>query len=107
MPKPNALDDDLEDDDPDPLENANQNDLGRPVRKLAAAILLRAVLDSKLRFRYYRDDATRFLYPRSEPAREHLELVARLAGMTPKWLNERLVRIENSPRLKARHRLKT
>lgn len=46
MPTPDALDDDLEEDDPDPLEN---RDLNRTVRKLAAAVLVRAVLDSKLR----------------------------------------------------------
>jgi len=76
MPTPDALDDLLEDDDADPLENPTR-DLSRPVRKLAAAVLVRGVLDSKLRADpYFKEDATRFLYPRSECARAHLQLIA-------------------------------
>jgi hypothetical protein len=48
MPTPDAIDADLEDDNADPLENPTR-DLSRPVRKLAAAVLVRAVLDSKMR----------------------------------------------------------
>jgi hypothetical protein len=98
MPTPDSLDDDLEDDDPDPLKNPIR-DLNHPIRKLAAAVLLRAVQDSKLRAApYFKEDATRFLYPSSDPARAHLELMATLAGMSPAWLNECLVRTANSPR---------
>jgi hypothetical protein len=61
MPTPDALDDDLEDDDDrDPLADPTR-DLSRPVRKLAAAVLVRAVLDSKLRADpYFKEDAVRF-----------------------------------------------
>jgi hypothetical protein len=96
--------DDVEDDDPDPLKNPTR-DLNRPIRKLAAAVLLRAVQDSKLGAApYFKEDATRFLYPSSEPARAHLELVATLAGMSPAWLSECLVRTANSPGPQIRRR---
>jgi hypothetical protein len=99
MPKPNALD--LEDDDANPHENPTRD---RPVTKLAAAVLVRAVLDSKLRANpYFKEDATRFLYPSSECARAHLGLIAQLAGLSPAWLNECRGRTANSPRLKLRH----
>jgi hypothetical protein len=79
-------------------------DLSRPVRKLANAILVRAVMDSKLRSNpYFRGDATRFLYPRSECARGHLHLMAELAGLKPAWLEECLVRNANSPPIKLRN----
>jgi hypothetical protein len=90
-PTPDALDDDLED-DADPLENPTR-DLSRPVRKLAAAVLVRAVLDSKMLANpYFKEDATRFLYPSSECARADLRMIAELAGLSPAWLNECLVR---------------
>jgi hypothetical protein len=102
MPTPDCLDDDLEDDDADPLENPTR-DLSRPVRKLAAAVLVRAVLDSKMRANpYFKEDATRFLYPSSECARGHLHLMAELAGLSPAWLEECLVRTADSPRLRLR-----
>jgi hypothetical protein len=53
MGKPDELDD-LEDDDQDALEDPAR-DLSWPVRKLAAAVLVRAVLDSKLQAAYFRD----------------------------------------------------
>jgi hypothetical protein len=102
MPKADGFDDDLEDNDPDPLENPSR-DLSRPVRKLAAAVLLRAVLDSKVRDRYAREDAAKFLYPRSECARAHLHLFARLAGLSPDWLDKCLIRTTNSPLPHIRH----
>ena len=103
MPQPEVLDDSLEDDDPDPLENPTRDELSRPVRKLAAAVLLRAVLDSKLRDRYAREDAAKFLFPRSEYARAHLHLMASLAGLSPAWLNKGLARTANSPVPQFRH----
>ena len=103
MPTPDAIDDDPEDDDADPLENPTR-DLSRPVRKLAAAVLVRAVLDYQLRANpYFKEDATRFLYPSSECARAHLQLVGILAGLSPAWLEECLTRIANSPKLKLRN----
>jgi hypothetical protein len=103
MPTPDALDDDLEDDDRDPLADPTR-DLSRPVRKLAAAVLVRAVLDSKMRANpYFKEDATRFLYPNSDCARAHLQLMAELAGLSPAWLSECLVRTANSPRLRLRY----
>jgi hypothetical protein len=103
MPTHDAIDDDLEDDDHDPLAGPVR-DLSRPVRKLAAAVLVRAVLDSKMRANpYFKEDATRFLYPGSEAARAHLQLMAELAGLSPAWLNECLVRTANSPRLRLRY----
>jgi len=94
MPKPDGPDED--DDDPDPLDNPTR-DLGRPVRKLAAAVIVRALLDYRRKNRYAREDAAKLLYPRSECTRAHLHLLAQLAGLSPAWLDERLVRTANLP----------
>jgi hypothetical protein len=85
MKKP--ADDDLEDDSPDPTDIPTR-DLNRQVRRLAAAVLVQAVLDSRLQADCHRQDAAQFLYPQSEAAREHLRRMAELAGLSPAWLNE-------------------
>ena len=68
MKKLAIADDDLEDDSSDPHDIPTA-DLSRPVRKLAAAVLLQAVLDCNLQDPRQREDATEFLNPRSIPAR--------------------------------------
>jgi hypothetical protein len=62
------------------------------------------VLDSKLRANpYFKEDATRFLYPSSKCAKAHLQLMAEVAGLSPAWLNECLVRTADSPRMRLRY----
>jgi hypothetical protein len=87
---------DLEDDSPDPT-NIPTRDLNRQVRRLAEAVLLRAVLDSRLPAGCYQHDAVQFLYPESEDARRHLLRIAELAGLPPAWLNERLASSAGMP----------
>jgi hypothetical protein len=89
-------DDDLEDDGPDPTDIPTR-DLNRQVRRLAEAVLLRAVLDSRLPAGCYQHDAVQFLYPESEDARRHLLRIAELAGLPPAWLNERLASSAGMP----------
>jgi hypothetical protein len=96
IPGMNVLADDLEDDSLDPRDIPTR-DLTRPVRRLAAAVLVQAVLDSRLQAECHRQDAAQFLYPQSEAAREHLTRMAELAGLSPAWLNECLIVFNELP----------
>jgi hypothetical protein len=98
--------DDLDDDSPEPT-NIPARDLNRQVRRLAAAVLVQAVLDSRLQADCHRQDAAQFLYPQSDPAREHLRRMAELAGLSPAWLNECLIRCANLTPLQTSKCLKT
>jgi hypothetical protein len=89
-------DDDLEDDSLDPPDIPTR-DLNRQVRRLAEAVLVRAVLDSRLPAGCYQDDAVQFLYPESDDARRHLLRIAELAGLSPAWLNECLASSAGMP----------
>ena len=62
-------------------------------RRLALAIVLRAVMDSKLRDRYVPEDATRFLYGRND----HFHRLAECAQLDRDWLRECLARTVDVP----------
>jgi len=81
-------------DEPEPPEPP---DLTRPVRKLAAAILLQAVLDSKRDDERERRDAVEFLNPRTAYARYHLLRMAECANVELTWLLAQLRRTANQP----------
>ena len=66
-------------DGPDPGHSITR-DPTWSVRKLAAAVLIQAVHESRQKNSYYRTHAVRFLYPESEPGRRHLHFMAELAG---------------------------
>jgi hypothetical protein len=88
--------DDLEDYNLDPPDIPTR-DLNRQVRRLAEAVLVRAVLDSGLPAGCYQHDAVQFLYPESDDARRHLLRIAELAGLSPAWLNECLASSAGMP----------
>jgi hypothetical protein len=54
----------------------------------------------------HRHDVAQFLYPESEPAREHLRRKAEIAGFSPASLSERLSRCAKSTASKTRKCLK-
>jgi hypothetical protein len=88
--------DDLEDDSLDPPDIPTR-DLNRQVRKLAAAVLVQAVIDSKLQDLRQRQDAEEFLNPQSVLARYHFRRMAELANVSPAWLSECIARCANTP----------
>ena len=60
------------------------------VRRLAAAVLLRAVLDSRVTDPHVRRDALLFLNPRDERFREHLQLTLQVSGVNQRWFRRRI-----------------
>jgi hypothetical protein len=85
-------DDELEEDSPEP-EPAPRPDPNAGVRRLAWAILLRAILDYKQRDKYQRQDAERFL----RPSNAHLMRLAECAGLNPERLREGMKRVATLP----------
>ena len=81
-------------DDPEPPEPP---DLNRAIRRLAAAILLQAVLDSKRDDERERRDAVEFLNPRTAYARYHLLRMTECANVELTWLLAQLRRTANQP----------
>jgi hypothetical protein len=80
MPQHEVTDADLQDDGIDDCYLPTR-DLMRPARKLAAAVLLQAVIDSKQQDPLKRQDAEEFLNPRSIPARYHFLRMAEIANV--------------------------
>jgi hypothetical protein len=72
---------------PDPPAPADQ---GRAIRRIAAAVLVRAFLDAQFRNRYVRNDARRFLEARDESTREMLRLLVHSSGINRTWFDRRL-----------------
>jgi hypothetical protein len=60
------------------------------VRRLAAAVLLRAVMDSQFTDPHIRRDAMLFLSPRDDRFREHLQLTLRVSGVNQRWFRRRI-----------------
>jgi hypothetical protein len=96
MPQHEVTDADLQDDGIDDCYLLTC-DLMRPARQLAAAVLLRAAIDSKLQDPLQPKDAEEFLNPRSIPARYHFSLMAEIANGSPAWSSECIARCANSP----------
>ncbi len=93
MAKPGRADLDLnwlndENYGPDPLP---PTDPERAIRRIAAAVLIRALLDAQMRSAYVRTDARRFLEARDERSREILRLLVQLSGINRAWWRRRLV----------------
>ena len=61
------------------------------IRRIATAILLRALLDARFRDRYVRNDARRFLEARDPSSREMLHLLVQSSGINRVWFRRRLV----------------
>jgi hypothetical protein len=85
--------DDDEEDAPEPLPI----DPLRGWRRLAQAVVLRAVIDSKQRNSRARKDAARFLYPKSDCVRLHFNRISQCAGLNQEWLRECLARTVDCP----------
>ena len=77
-----------EDYGPDPLAPADPE---RALRRIAAAVLIRAILDAQMRSPYVRADARRFLEARDERSREILWLLVQISGINRAWFRRRLV----------------
>jgi hypothetical protein len=105
MSRSEVVADNLEDDDIE-ASGLPARDLTRPIRKLAAAVLVQAVMDSKLQDAREREDAVEFLNPKSIPARHHLRRMAELANVSLAWLSECVARCVTSPLPKLRPCLK-
>jgi hypothetical protein len=72
-------------------------------RRLAQAIVLQAIVDSKQRNRWARkDDADRFLYWPND----HFDRLAQCAGMDLAWLHRCLARTVDDPMPRLKHCLK-
>jgi hypothetical protein len=54
-------------------------------RRLAVAVLLRAVLDSRLSDPHLRTDAILFLNPRDDRFRQHLQMTLQVSGVDQRW----------------------
>jgi hypothetical protein len=59
--------------------------------------MLRAVIDSKAKDRYYQKDAERFLDPRNDEVHEYLRLTPECANLDPQWLAKCLERTAGLP----------
>ena len=80
------LDEDWE--GPDPSAPADPE---RAIRRIAAAVLIRALLDARMRSPYVRTDARRFLEAQDESSREILRLLVQISGINRAWFRRRLV----------------
>ena len=65
------------------------HDPERAIRRIAAAILLRACMDAQANNRYVRDDARRFLQG------DTLKVMVQISGINRAWFRRRLVEFLN------------
>ena len=70
----------------------------RAIRRIAAAVLVRALLDAQFHDRYVRNDARRFLEAQDDHSREMLRLLLHSSGINRTWFHRCLGELLNGER---------